>query len=59
MHDRAMEQRMRYGNGTFWSLVSVVGCVLVLSCVVSYFFWKERRVDLAERQKWKINFSVF
>ena len=56
-----MEQRLRFGFGTFISLVVVTLSVIVLSVVIGFFVVKERNQDELERKRSAqvVSFSVF
>ena len=59
--DRAIEQRLRFGGGTFISLLAVTISVVLLSSIIGYFTAKERAHDLLERKRSAqvVSFSVF
>lgn len=38
---RMLEQQLRYGGATFWSLVATFAMVAILSVIIGYFMRKE------------------
>jgi hypothetical protein len=44
-----LEQRLRYGDATFWVLVTAVAATALLGGVIGYFVWKENEQDSRER----------